>query len=56
MKEMFEEPTVPPCHGYISELAWQYNCSKTTITLALFESQIDEKSNLARIVYNKKYK
>ncbi len=56
MKKMFEEPTVPPRHGYISELAKLCNCNRKTVTRALFEGRSGRKSELVRKIYKAKYK
>jgi hypothetical protein len=56
MKKVFEESTVPPRHGYISELAKLCNCNRKTVSRALFEGQAGKKSDLVRKIYKSKYK
>lgn len=56
MKKIFEGSTVPPRHGYISEIAKLCNCNRKTVTRALFEGQTGKKSDLVRRIYKTKYK
>lgn len=56
MKKIFEGSTVPPRHGYISEIAKLCNCNRKTVTRALFEGQAGKKSDYVRKVFHSKYK
>lgn len=44
-----------PRHGYISELARICNCSRKTVSRALFEGQIGKKSDIVREMYKKQF-
>ena len=47
--------TNPPPHGYITELAKLCNCSRKTVSRALFKGSSGPKSNLVREMYRKLY-
>jgi|GEM_PF-1760663 len=48
--------TETPRHGYISELARLCNCSRKTVSRALFEGYKGPKSDLVRKTYDELYK
>lgn len=45
-----------PRHGYIKKLAELCNCSRMTVTRALFEGTKGPKSDMVRKMYNTNYK
>ena len=56
MKPITEKGTLNiPRHGYISELARICNCSRKTVTRALFEGQQGAKSDMVREHFQKHY-
>lgn len=44
-----------PRHGYISEIAKLCNCSRKTVSRALFEGYRGPKADMVLKVYNEKY-
>ena len=47
---------VTPRHGYINELARLCNCSRKTVSRALFEGKSGPKSDLVFKTFNELYK
>lgn len=45
----------PPPHGYITELAKLCNCSRKTVSRALFKGHRGPKSDMVREMYEKIY-
>jgi len=55
MKNETDNFTRPPRHGYINELAKLCECSRRTVTRALFHGYTGAKANKVREVYKKHY-
>jgi hypothetical protein len=55
MKEESSKPPTPPRHGYISELALMCNCSRKTVSRALFKGQQGKKADIVRLKYRELY-
>ena len=55
MKNEAEKLNSPPRHGYITELAKLCNCSRKTVSRALFKGYTGAKSERVREMYKKHY-
>ncbi|GAB1416134.1 hypothetical protein MASR2M117_15400 [Paludibacter sp.] len=55
MKNETDNFSSPPRHGYITELAKLCECSRRTVTRALFHGHTGSKANKVREVYKKNY-
>jgi hypothetical protein len=55
MKNEAEKLSSPPRHGYITQLAKLCNCSRKTVSRALFKGYTGAKADLVRETFKKLY-